>query len=87
MQYHTHMTLKRTTVYVDEQDLATIKEAAARRGVPEAEIIRRGIRLAAMGERRWEEPLNMPTFDSGDPTLANRVRQVLYGDEPGGPAS
>lgn len=75
------MTLKRTTVYVDEQDLAIIKEAAARRGVPEAEIIRRGVHLAAMGERRWEEPLDMPTFDSGDPTFANRVREVLHGDD------
>lgn len=74
------MGLKRTTVYVEEQDLAVIKEAAARRGVPEAEIIRRGIHLAAMGERRWEEPLDMPTFDSGDPTLANRVREILYDD-------
>ncbi|MFE7128428.1 CopG family transcriptional regulator [Streptomyces sp. NPDC057617] len=75
------MTLKRTTVYVDEQDLAIIKEAAARRGVPEAEIIRRGVHLAAMGERRWEEPLEMPAFDSGDPTFANRVREVLHGDD------
>jgi hypothetical protein len=74
------MTLKRTTVHADEQDLAIIKEAAARRGIPEAEIIRRAIHLAALGERRWTEPLDMPTFDSGDPTLANRVRDVLYGE-------
>lgn len=74
------MTLKRTTVHVDERDLALIKKAAARRGVPEAEIIRRGIHLAAMGERRWEEPLDMPTFDSGDPSLAHRVRETLYGE-------
>jgi ribbon-helix-helix CopG family protein len=74
------MTLKRTTVHVDEVDLAIIKEAAARRGVPEAEIIRRGIHLAAMGERQWTEPLDLPTFDSGDPTLAHRVREVLYGE-------
>ncbi|EST38145.1 hypothetical protein N566_09160 [Streptomycetaceae bacterium MP113-05] len=65
---------------MDEQDLAIIKEAASRRGVPEAEIIRRGIHLAAMGERRWEEPLDMPTFDSGDPALAHRVRETLYGE-------
>jgi hypothetical protein len=72
---------------VDEQDLAIIKEAAARWGVPEAEIIRHGIHLAAMGERPWEESLDMPTFDSGDPTLANRVREVLYGDVRGNHAA
>ncbi|MFF9015075.1 ribbon-helix-helix protein, CopG family [Streptomyces sp. NPDC014870] len=74
------MTLKRTTVHVDERDLAIIKEAAARKGIPEAEIIRRGIHLAAMGERRWEEPLDFPTFDSGDPQFAHRVREELYGE-------
>jgi hypothetical protein len=74
------MALKRTTVHVDEQDLAIIKEAAARRGVPEAEIIRRGIHLAAMGERRWTEPLDVPSFDSGDPAFAHRVREELYGE-------
>lgn len=74
------MTLKRTTVHVDEQDLAIIKEEAARRGIPEAEIIRRGVHLAAMGERTWEEPLDFPTFDSGDPDFAHRVRELLYGE-------
>jgi ribbon-helix-helix CopG family protein len=71
------MPLKRMTVHVDEQDLEIIKEAAVRRGVPEAEIIRRGIHLAALAERRWTEPLDVPTFDSGDPEFAHRVR-----DEP-----
>ena len=39
MRYHTYMSLKRTTVYVEADDLATIKEAAAREGLAEAEII------------------------------------------------
>ncbi|MER6360912.1 CopG family transcriptional regulator [Kitasatospora sp. NPDC001527] len=51
------MALKRTTVYVDAEDLAVIKEAAAREGMAEAEIIREGIHLAAMSPRRtWDEP-------------------------------
>src|SRR5229473_181805 len=33
------MSLKRTNVYADVADLALIKEIAARRGVPEAQII------------------------------------------------
>jgi hypothetical protein len=67
------MALRRITIHVDEQDLAIIKEAAARRGVPQTEIIRRGVHLAAMRERRWAEPLGMPTLDRGDPTPGETV--------------
>jgi hypothetical protein len=45
------MSLKRTNVYADPDDLALIMEIAARRGVPEAEIIREGIHLAAMSNQ------------------------------------
>jgi hypothetical protein len=57
------MSLKRTNVYADADDLALIKEIAARRGVPEAEIIREGIHLAAMSNRVWDSSLDWPTFD------------------------
>ena len=66
------MALKRTTVRLDAEDLAVIREAAARRGVPEAEIPRRGVHLAAMGERRWVEPMEIPSFDSADPDFTSR---------------
>ncbi len=61
------MSLKRTNVYADAQDLALIKEAAARRGVSEAEILREGIKLAALGARLWDEPMvrDDETFDLG----------------------
>ncbi len=39
--------MKRTNVYADPEDLELIKKAAARRGVPEAEILREGVGLAA----------------------------------------
>jgi hypothetical protein len=55
--------MKRTSVYVDAADLAVITEAARRRGVPAAELLREGIRLAAMKTRVWDEPLDRPTFD------------------------
>ena len=49
-------------------DLALIKEIAARRGVPEAQIIREGIHLAAMSNRVWDGSFDWPTFDgSGNP--------------------
>ncbi|QMU69409.1 CopG family transcriptional regulator [Streptacidiphilus sp. P02-A3a] len=56
------MSMKRTNVYADSDDLAIIKEAAVRRGISEAEIIRQGIHLAAMANRVWDEPLFSRTF-------------------------
>lgn len=58
-----YMSMKRTNVYADPEDLAIIKEAAARRGISEAEIIRQGIHLAAMANRVWDEPLFSRTFE------------------------
>ncbi len=65
------MSLKRTNVYADLEDLALIKQAAARQGVPEAEIIREGIHLAAMSTRVWDEPLEWPTFDGSGQSVTN----------------
>ncbi|TDU03655.1 ribbon-helix-helix CopG family protein [Streptomyces sp. 846.5] len=77
MQYHTHMSLKRTTVYADAEDLAIIKEAAAREGIAEAEIIREAIHLAALAKRSWAEPLGWPSFASGSPQPAADVDRAL----------
>jgi hypothetical protein len=61
------MALKRIMVYADTDDLATIKEAARREGVSEAEIIREAIHLAALAKRRWIEPPSwVQQFDSGE---------------------
>jgi Ribbon-helix-helix protein, copG family len=65
------MSLKRTNVYADAGDLALIKEIAARRGVPEAEIIREGIHLAVMSSRVWDSSLDWPTFDGTGETAAS----------------
>lgn len=48
--------MRRTTVFADEADLDAIKAAAARRGVPESQLIREAIHRAALAERRWDEP-------------------------------
>jgi hypothetical protein len=64
------MSMKRTNVYADPEDLAIIKEAAARRGISEAEIIRQGIHLAAMANRVWDEPLFSRTFQGSGRTVA-----------------
>jgi hypothetical protein len=78
------MALKRTTVYLDENDLRDLKIAAARRGVSEAEIIREGVQHALLRNRVWDEPVNFPLVSSGDPTFASRTDEVLksMGSEP-----
>lgn len=78
MYYAWYMTLRRTNVYAEAADLMLIKEAAARRGIPEAEIIREGIHLAAMSSRVWDEPLDWPTFDgSGAQALGDEVTRTI----------
>jgi len=66
------MALKRTTVYAEAEDLAVIKEAAARRGIAEAEIIREAIHLAAMANRTWDEPFFSATYPAtGDASMGD----------------
>lgn len=76
--YPWYMSLKRTNVYADADDLMRIKEAAARRGIPEAEIIREGIHLAAMSSQVWDEPLDWPTFEgTGQPARGDEVTRAV----------
>ena len=72
------MSLQRTNVYADADDLALIKEIAARRGVPEAQIIREGIHLAAMSNRVWDGSLDWPTFDgTGEVATSEEVAEAV----------
>jgi hypothetical protein len=72
------MSLKRTNVYADAEDLALIKEIAARRGVPEAQIIREGIHLAALSNRAWDGPLDWPTFEgTGESATSDEVTDAV----------
>ncbi|MBA4864746.1 hypothetical protein H1V43_26020 [Streptomyces sp. PSKA54] len=78
------MALKRTNVYADDSDLALIKDAAARLGVPEAEIIREGIHRIALAHRVWNEPFvsDEETFDLGGPVTGDEIRAaVIEGHE------
>lgn len=72
------MPLKRTNVYADTADLALIKEIAARRGVPEAQIIREGIHLAAMSNRVWDGPFDWPAFEgTGETATSDEVTTTV----------
>lgn len=78
MDYSWYMSMKRTNVYADPEDLAIIKEAAKRRGISEAEIIRQGIHLAAMANRVWDEPLFSRTFEgTGRTPSKSEVRDTV----------
>lgn len=74
------MSMKRTNVYADPEDLAIIKEAAKRRGISEAEIIRQGIHLAAMANRVWHEPLFSQTFDGPGRTVTKEEAREVVAD-------
>ncbi|MFE0687073.1 CopG family transcriptional regulator [Streptomyces xiamenensis] len=72
------MSMKRTHVHADPEDLAITKEAARRRGVSEAGIIRQGIHLAAMANRVWDEPLFSRVYEGPGQTLAEEeVRDTV----------
>ncbi len=71
------MAMKRTTVFADEDDLAILKAAAARRGIAEAELLRDAIHLAAMANRSWDEPFFTHTYPSSDSELRPLVDESL----------
>lgn len=73
------MALKKTTVMVDEDDLAVIKAAAAREGRPESEYFREAFHLAALRARRWPGEWDIPVLDFARPVTAEDIHQVVAG--------
>lgn len=70
------MGLKKTTVMVDEEDLAFITEAASREGRPESEYFREAFHIAAMRARRRGGQWDIPTFDLGCPIWEPDITQA-----------
>ncbi|MFD9114873.1 ribbon-helix-helix protein, CopG family [Streptomyces bottropensis] len=62
--------MKRTNVYADPEDLEAIKEGAERLGISEAELIRRGIQLAAASVRTWDTPAVRQRFRGSGKTVS-----------------
>lgn len=71
------MALKKTTVMVDEEDLALVKEAAAREGRPESEYFREAFHIAALRTRRWQADWDIPTLDFGGPVTADDIHRTV----------
>jgi hypothetical protein len=71
------MSLKKTTVLVDEEDLAVIKEAAAREGRPESLYFREAFHLAALRARRWDDEWEIPRMDFGHSVSPDEIHQAV----------
>jgi hypothetical protein len=71
------MALKKTTVMVDEGDLALVKAAAARDGRPESEYFREAFHIAALRTRRWPGEWDIPTLDFGGPVAADEIHRAV----------
>ena len=70
------MTLKKTTVMVDEEDLKAIKEVAAREGRPESEYFREAFHIVALRDRRWSEDWDIPEFHFGGPVSDDDIQEA-----------
>ena len=74
--YATMYGMKRTTVYFPDELKQRLEEVAVRESRSEASIIREAVRTALDG--RAAPPPKLPLFDGwGDPTLADRVDELL----------
>lgn len=69
--------MRRTTVYLPDEVKAALERTAEQQGTSEAEVIRTAV-ASATAERAHPTP-RLPLFDSGDPTLAERVDAELAG--------
>jgi Arc/MetJ-type ribon-helix-helix transcriptional regulator len=67
--------MKKTTLYLPDELKADLERASEAEGRSEAELVREAIRAMLEGRRR--RPPSLPLFDSGDPTLSERVDEEL----------
>lgn len=67
--------MKRTTIYLPDELKAALERTAAAQGKTEAEIVRSAV-ANATAQHAHPAP-TLPLFTSGDPTLAERVDEVL----------
>jgi hypothetical protein len=67
--------MRRTTIYLPDDLKAALERTAAAQGKTEAEVVRSAV-AAATAEHAYPRP-TWPLFESGDPTLAERVDEEL----------
>lgn len=69
--------MHRTTVYLPDELKKALKRIAVQRGCSEAELVRQA--LVALAATAEAPAPRLPLFESGDPTLAERVDEALRG--------
>jgi len=75
--------MRRTTLYLPDELKAALERTAAANGTSEAEVVRSAL-LAATIDQAPPKP-QIPLFDSGDATLAERLDEELaagFGSDP-----
>jgi Arc/MetJ-type ribon-helix-helix transcriptional regulator len=75
--------VKRTTVYLPDELKAALERTAAAEGRSEAEVVRAALALVT-AQHAYPTP-QLPLFESGDETLAERVDEELcrgFGSNP-----
>jgi hypothetical protein len=70
------VTLKKTTMWVDEEDVKAVREAAAREGRPMSEYFREAFHIAALRSRRWSEKWDIPEFRLGGPVSDEDITEA-----------
>jgi hypothetical protein len=69
--------MKRTTVYLPDELKQGLERVARAEGRSEAQLIREGVERVI--ERLSAPRPRIPLFESDDPTLAERVEELLVG--------
>lgn len=69
--------MQKTTVYIPEDVKRALGQAAAARGVSEAELIREALRT--LTSQTVPPRPRLPLFKSAKPRLAERVEEMLRG--------
>ena len=69
--------MEKTTVYLPDDLKRALRRVARSTGRSEADLIREGIGMVT-GTHRIAEP-RLPLFESGQPSLAERVEELLEG--------
>ncbi|WP_068063887.1 ribbon-helix-helix domain-containing protein [Nocardia xishanensis] len=67
----------KTSVYLESQQAARLKQAAEESGRSEADLIREGIDLVLLRTQKVSRSRPWPSFDSGDPNFAASSEDLL----------
>lgn len=69
--------MKRTTIYLPDEMKSAIERAAAEDGRTEAEVIRDAVAAALAARERPQPQIPLTDQGLGDPTIAERVDELL----------